>query len=277
MDLNISRLKRRTKKRIKLLFKPTYHSRRKRKIIFVLSAGRCGSMSITRMFNQHPSFSAFHENIPELIALSTRYAENQHLKKDVFRELSKIFKNRFWDGEKNNILVISDHRLWNLVELLEDFFPNAIFIHLMRNPYNSIRSYMHRNWYSQIESIEPTYSHAKHRIQGNKIGEFSDRKWRSLSRLEKCAWYWQFINLSIEMQLKTLMMENSYVIKLESIETDLNKFLVENFPDTPELFIKNEIVNVKNNDAVDIGFISDEQIRQAFQSLDYHSANFYSL
>ena len=229
------------------------------------------------MFNQHPSFSAFHENIPELIALSTRYAENQHLKKDVFRELSKIFKNRFWDGEKNNILVISDHRLWNLVELLEDFFPNAIFIHLMRNPYNSIRSYMHRNWYSQIESIEPTYSHAKHRIQGNKIGEFSDRKWRSLSRLEKCAWYWQFINLSIEMQLKTLMMENSYVIKLESIETDLNKFLVENFPDTPELFIKNEIVNVKNNDAVDIGFISDEQIRQAFQSLDYHSANFYSL
>src|SRR5690606_12899752 len=97
------------------LFGYTYKKKRHQPIIFILSTGRCGSTSIKQIFNQHPKFLAFHEDIEPLIQWSTELAEHPEKKLLIYKNLDTLFANRLWEAQKGQIIVHSDHRLWNLV------------------------------------------------------------------------------------------------------------------------------------------------------------------
>ncbi|SFF74415.1 Sulfotransferase family protein [Salegentibacter agarivorans] len=252
------------KKKIIIFFKSSYRKKRREKIVFVLSTGRCGSTSITRMFNQHQKFTAFHEVIPELIKLSTKLAENPNTKIEVYNELKSIFRKRKWEGKKKQVLIHSDHRMWNLVEFLSDYFPNSLFIHLMRNPYDSVQSFLPRGWYTEKDNrIENNFG--QFRLKGDKIGAMSSAEWKNYSRLEKCTWYWDYVNTRIENQLKDLKKERVEVIKLENIQEDMNEIIKNKFGISPDFKFSNIVTNrgkydIKNS-------VEDEQVKNALQKV----------
>ena len=100
MDISKKTIKKTIKLKIKKIQGNTYHGQRKKKIVFVLSTGRCGSTSIVKMFNQHPKFLAFHEDIPELIKLSTKLAEEPESKEEIYKQLDIIFRNKILQIQK---------------------------------------------------------------------------------------------------------------------------------------------------------------------------------
>lgn len=209
---------------INKLFGTTYKKKRKRKIIFVLSAGRCGSTSIAQMFNGCPDFLAYHEEIPELIYLSTHLAENPSSKYKIYSELERIFQEKEWEAKRKQIIVHSDHRLWNLVEFISEYFPNSYFIHLMRNPYDSIKSIIPRKWYTEYDYQSSDKNlHAKYRLQANRIGVISNQQWLGMNQLEKCVWYWNHVNITIHQQLQKLGEHRHISIQLEEMELQLNE------------------------------------------------------
>lgn len=247
-----------------------YKSKRNREIIFILSTGRCGSTSITKMFNQVEKYIAFHEDMPQLIELSTELAHNPDRKNKIYKKLSALFDKRMYEGRKGQIVVHSDHRLWNLVEFLNDYFPNATYIHLMRNPLESVQSFLPRNWYSKNVAEEEKNIFEIHRIQGDKVGDMSSFEWNQLTRLEKCLWYWDYVNFTINHQLKNIPEKRKAIIKLETIEDDVKHFIEKtNVLGKQEL--KNVIINKSKKELIDY---SEEYFNVAMSKF-YRATNLF--
>lgn len=230
----------------------TYKGYRKQPIIFVLSTGRCGSTSIKEMFNQHPNFLAFHEDIKPLIELSTKLAENPNQKEIIYRQLEQIFKNRIWEGKKGQVIVHSDHRLWNLVGFLSDFFPNAYFIHLIRNPFHSVKSYLQRDWYANLKDAKDFNIFDKHRLYGHKVNDLKTEVWQNYSQIEKCLWYWNYVNSNINQQLKNLDGSQHTYIKLEEFEDALNKRMATKYNIDSEFSFTPVVTNRSKKEIQDI-------------------------
>lgn len=251
MDLNLKAVEKKLKSKLDKLLGNTYYGQRKRKIVFVLSAGRCGSTSIVKMFNQHPKFSAFHEDIPELIMLSTKLAEEPASKQEIYKQLDLIFRNKIWPDTSDKIPVHSDHRLWNLVEFLSGYFPNSVFIHLLRNPYDSLKSFVPRNWFLEdFDQNGKTNLYEKFRLRGNRLDIFTDEEWQRLSNPEKCSWYWNFVNVGIADQLDKLdpKKHTQLMIKLENMSEVMHNRVRELFELEEDFSFKNVISNRTMNE-----------------------------
>lgn len=200
-------------------FLTTYKEKREAKIIFILGTGRSGSNAIVNILNQNPNCKAFHEDIRQLIRISTKLAENPNRKEDYFKELEDIFNTKIWQASDNQILIHSDQRLWNLIPFLKEYFPNSKYIHLEREKYSCIKSMYARNWYAQNEyPYLMDHDWAKYRLQANKINVLSDHDWQELDALEKCAWYWNFINKQIENELSQIGEGRVLSLNLKNLE-----------------------------------------------------------
>ncbi|MBP1839123.1 sulfotransferase [Formosa algae] len=204
------------------LFSKSYQENRNKEIVFVLGTGRSGSTSIVDILNQHPNCIASHENILQLVRLSTDYACNFTGKESILNELNKIFETKSWPGNGTELIVHSDQRLWNFIGFLNDYFPNAKFIHLVREPIPTITSMVSRNWYINNEYFEYNrLDWAKYRLSGFACGDVSEIEWNTMSALQKCCWYYVFINSQIKKQLDSLESSKSLKINLESIDYKL--------------------------------------------------------
>jgi len=203
-------------------FKKTYSENRHQPIVFVLGTGRSGSTSIAKTLNQHSNCHAFHEDIYQLIRLSSWY-ENQGKKEKALKELERIFENKIWQADNEELIIHSDQKLWNFIPFLSEYFPNAKFIHLVRNPYDSVVSMASRNWYKENEYFEYNSNHwAKYRLQADRIGEIDEDVWANMSSLAKCTWYWYYINENIENALNSLSEERVLKVNLKDLSKEMN-------------------------------------------------------
>ncbi|WP_321262295.1 DapH/DapD/GlmU-related protein [Psychroserpens sp.] len=206
----------------------SYLANRDKVICFVLSTGRSGSKTITKILNQDRSCHALHEDIHQLIRISTQLSydpKNVSLK----NELDAIFAFKTWPSNEGQVLIHSDQRLWNLVSYLSENFPNAKFIHLKREATSCIRSMLYRDWYQPNEY--PKYNNhdwAMYRLQGDKLGVFSTSEWNEMTPLEKCTWYYSYVNSNIEASLKAIPGERHMYIEVENLSEsikDVQRFL----------------------------------------------------
>lgn len=208
-------------------FLPSYYTNKENDVVFVLGTGRSGSTSIVDIFNQNPNCKAFHEDIRQLIRISTELAYYPERKNEYYNELESIFKTKIWQAYNNQLLIHSDQRLWNLIPFLSEYFPNAKFIHLIREPYSCIKSMVARGWYSENEYPElQTHDWAKYRLQGDQVNFFSKPEWQKLTQIQKCTWYWFFINNSIKKQLEQFKNTEFIEFKLENINTNLGELSI---------------------------------------------------
>lgn len=155
--------------------------------IWVLSTGRTGTNTLTRLLKLSPEIDAFHEPAPELFQFSYDYykgnIETFHALQTLVYLRDELVFRSYRDGF---IFVETNNRLTYVADLLLEIFPASKFIHIYRNPYDFIRSGMRRNYYRghmrDYARIKPT------------AGDNYYKRWNHFTDLEKVAWNWKKVN-----------------------------------------------------------------------------------
>jgi hypothetical protein len=103
----------------------------------------------------------------------------------------------------------SNNRITFLADLLISIFPHAKFIHLVRHPYDFVRSALNRGYYKEhIRDFARIHPKPTNKIY---------HKWNDISRMEKCAWLYKQTNLHILNVLENLPPERKAFVKAEDI------------------------------------------------------------
>ncbi|WPD24063.1 MAG: sulfotransferase domain-containing protein [Candidatus Electrothrix scaldis] len=162
--------------------------------VFVLSTGRCGTKTLAALADLLPDADSHHEPDPKLLEASYLY----------WMQLCPDAPDVFWQGllaegrdeliqqavRKDKVYFETNNRLALLCRLLIIRYPKAKFIHLVRHPYDFVRSGMRRDYYNDhpwdFVRITPR--------PDDPIAE----GWDSCSQLKKCAWLWTATNAHID-------------------------------------------------------------------------------
>jgi acetyltransferase-like isoleucine patch superfamily enzyme len=193
-------------------------------IFFVLSTGRSGSQTIARVLSEHPDITCHHEPRTQIIRLATEYAHNVKPVDEIRCELQVIYGNSVYPHGKYGE---SDHRFWNLAPLLNEMFPQAKFIWLIRDGQKVISSWQLRRHYkiNSFSEISEYPAGGKvwyyYNLLGNHCGAFSDDEWKSMDSFQRNAWYWSYLNRRIQQDLQGIPAERWRMVKLENFEQAL--------------------------------------------------------
>lgn len=207
------------------------------RIVFVASSGRSGSMTIAKWLNGHERIIGRHEARLQLVQWSTELAEGR-VKQD--ETLSRL-KDLYLDGtvyDPSRVHVESDQKLYNLLPLLAEVFPQARFIWLLRSGVDVVASLVGRGWYAEIPGSFQEQNFAwwwkNWRVRGDRTNPPA-AGWADMGQFEKCAWYWAHVNATIESSLDKFPEERVLRIRLEDIERESDRIIsfcgVESFRD----------------------------------------------
>ena len=157
---------------------------------FVLSTGRCGTEYLTRLLELSPNLACYHTPTPELITHSRIVYESQAETKQGFElgvEMARyeLIMHAYLTHRQ---YVETNNRITFFAEALLSVFPQARFIHLVRNPASFVRSGIRRGYYT-----------GRTLHDAGRIVPRSDAvPWPTMSQLEKVAWLWNETNQYIE-------------------------------------------------------------------------------
>lgn len=204
-----------------------------REISFVLSTGRCGSHSISKILNQHPQIISLHEPLyQQLSVISINYLSGLMNRDEVKYELIKLYLNLPYIY-KNTLYVESDQKIAPLAEILLEIFPNSKFIWLIRNPKTFLESARVRGWYLNDEPIfskdsvliVPKFYSQGCRLSAVNINRMEKSEWSNLSQDDKILWYWNYWNYLIKCFINNINIEKIFFLKLEEISKESKNIL----------------------------------------------------
>jgi hypothetical protein len=172
--------------RVQILMHPIYWRGPQRLYLF-LSAARSGSLWLANFLDRGTSVTARHEFL-----LNHRLQEGQVLAEkrtgDGFTDLlddpatarQLLVEGRALledsEGDQAEVNVY----LERFLPLLEEVFPDAVLVHLHRNPWDVVRSILNRDWYDTPHDSR----HAAEAVEN----------WDQLSQLERACWYVRGVN-----------------------------------------------------------------------------------
>jgi len=232
--------------------------RKKNNLFFIASSGRSGSTSIAHLLNQHKSITCLHETKKQLVRIDTEYIHQEKSKENIINELNSIYNTASFIPN-NGVYGESDHKLSNLIELINEVSPECKFIWLIRNGKDVVASTHGWKWFSEEEKKkgefygggrDDVYQWYYYRLNGGICDpSISSERWEGMSAFEKNCWYWNFINTRIRKQLEKLQKARYLIIKLEELherQNDIFKFLVLLSNKILKLFIpiKLNIINI---------------------------------
>jgi hypothetical protein len=202
-------------------------------------------MTLARVLNQHPSITALHEPFPRLIELSGEAYKKP--RSDIMKLIIRIARSDYINefNRQGKLFVETANRLTFFAYAINKVFPNAKFIHLVRNPISVVKSGVRRGWYCghpwDRGRIFPDFF------------SYKGRSWDELTPSEKVAWNWVETNNFIVNFLKNIPSEMKFFIQLERIheklpdiwsflglknfDCDINKFNEGGRTDVDESFV----------------------------------------
>jgi len=166
------------------------HWRGLQKMYFFLSAARSGSKWLANFLNTATPMYALHE-----FTLNYRFKEEElvpekrtsHGFADLVHEKEKarvlLIESRHWIETLKQDFAEANVYLERFLPLVKEIFPEAVLVHLHRDPKDVVRSLMNRNWYDTPEDEK----HAKMEVDN----------WDNLSQFEKVCWYVRLANESL--------------------------------------------------------------------------------
>jgi hypothetical protein len=176
--------------------------------IFVLSTGRNGTLLLTNLLAKSKNAVVFHEPVPEL-SMASKLAYEKH-------KIDSSFVAGMFEGARyeflrtafllNKIYIETNNRITFFAHEIAKLYPNAKFIHLVRNPSSFIKSGLGRNWYSG----ETLYDEARIVMNDAKV-------WNTLNQYEKIAWLWNETNQFIEEFKTTVESTRVLTVKAEDL------------------------------------------------------------
>lgn len=182
------------------------------KCVFFLSTGRVGTQTMATLLSLDRSFVTYHEPYPLLYGLSkTLYktkttASNRVIAQEAFLIARKqLFEHAMHRGRG---YIETSPQVTFLAPTIEKFLPNSQFVHLIRNPYDIVRSGVRRDWYAGNVADRT-------RISPQLGSEFDDR-WRNMNPFEKNIWLWRETNEWIAEFLDGVSSERKLFLRYES-------------------------------------------------------------
>lgn len=225
--------------------------RGQQKIYFFLSTARSGSKWLVNFLNRATPLHARHEftlnhrfrdgnllaenliPFPWLVYVINRFfrrffkAKKLVAKKRTaagFRELVEkkdevkglMIEARAWVDELAQDYAEANVYLERFIPMVKEVFPEAVLIHLHRDPRNVIRSLINRNWYNTPED-------SKHPVM-KKEG------WDSLTQFEKACWYVRQTNESLIHSCQQRLIYEKMVSDLGYLTEQLRSLNIPVFP-----------------------------------------------
>lgn len=179
--------------------------------VFVLSTGRTGTSSLTRLMDLSPAVRAFHERRPRMMRQSrAAYYDVYDSTDEYVRLIAKglarpIGYTRF----TARIYCDTSNRYTYLAPALAKALPRARFIHLYRHPGDVVRSGMRRGWYG-------SHSEDRYRITPRN-DDPAHAEWDKWGRLSKICWYWSAVNKFALQFLRTIPSERGFSLRFEDL------------------------------------------------------------
>jgi len=219
--------------------------------VFIFGTGRCGSKTLYEIFRTIPLTHSNHEGV--------WYDRSGNQKKmGSFREFNKkVFYNR---ADNNDFYTKSylNHQDENFFNIMDGFFekrkkiisackgkfnyidinpysylfatyiikkyPDAKFIHLVRNGKEVVRSFYERTGTTYPDGInEENYTGWQSGKPRPLIGNKYYHDWKSYDRFQKICWFWNFVNKEIIKRLEPVSEKNKMLLRLEDLSK--NKIL----------------------------------------------------
>ncbi len=213
-------------------------------LVFVVSTGRSGSKAIASLLNQHSEVHAIHDSYLQFGRYSIDKLYGRVESNELRQTLHDTYDGLSYINKPNHVQ--SDQKLGALISELDQIFPKAKFVWLIRNLEDFANSAYPRGWFDNSEFGYPTnsveFQRPKHkpakyyadcRINGSKTGEISEEAWKSMTAFERNCWYWRFWNKLIQKQLRELESDRFITIHLKELSSK-SKYIQEFIGLTPE-------------------------------------------
>ncbi len=156
--------------------------------VFILSTGRSGTKFISKLLSCSSKAASYHEPRPELQYFCHYAYSNQDqsviLSKMIAVARLELLLDAYVNGK---IYVETNQCLVYFASQLARMFPSAKFVHLVRNPYDFMRSAAKKGFYNKDNIWE-----------NGRIKENDPDRWNKFTKEEKLAWYWTTVNNHIE-------------------------------------------------------------------------------
>ncbi len=197
-------------------------------IFFILGTGRCGTVTLYRLLGSVADCECLHEgrNWGRGIALKPLTVEfrQAYEHQGAVPLLRELFGDARIDHIRNCLAAgkhfgESNQYALPFIDFLQDEYPEAKFIHLVRNGYETVMS-----WEARKRGIYP-----KDGTPGNQwadakpeppAGDPWHEAWPSFKRRQKIIWYWAHGNDFIERKLRALNPGRRMLVRLEDLDED---------------------------------------------------------
>ena len=128
--------------------------------------------------------------------------------------------------------IIVDYKQSEVIEITSVLWPDCRYMWLTRNPADTIASMVAKRWYLPADDNYPPGSLVSHmnwqgrdaevtftnsagnRTRGDIVGAYTVDEWTGMSQVERCAWWWAFVNTRIGNQLEKIP-ERAEILRLE--------------------------------------------------------------
>lgn len=160
---------------------------------FVLSTGRTGTVSITKILNLDKNTYSIHEPRPSRrFHIFSRFLFEKKLSEAFIKKHYLKKRQRLFDRIEHKNYIEVNPFFWSAGHI----FNNVKILHIVRDIESYIKSRLNfgaKGWHKHIIDYVPFYN-----IDVSKIDGYDIKNWNNLSKSEKETWRWIFINEKIE-------------------------------------------------------------------------------
>lgn len=217
-------------------------------LVFVVGTGRCGTHTLSKVFESLPNTLSTHEGAGTVragpaslhgkkVALGGMLEFNaylyHHAGEDVFRRtfdpdpaVTALMDDSFAGRAKSiawceaNGVAYCDANAFgfNFINYLHAKLPHARFIHLVRDGYACVRSWSRRAASTYPDEIPNALSIEWLLAKPTPFpSDPVHASWRGFDRVQKIAWFWNTVNANIAERLARVPDANKRVVKIEEV------------------------------------------------------------
>jgi neutral ceramidase len=190
-----------------------YRAKGPHKAFFVLSSGRCGTMTFAHLLNTADNARVWHHPQPFLIEETLQAYQDQIDKREVFWRSRATFIHRAW--AQGLIHGETDHNMTPFVDMIAEQIPNSKFVVLVRDPRDFVRSGMRRNYYNG-------HPWDSGRLRPKKRDSVYE-EWVAFDQFEKICWLWNKTYSEILERIKSIPENRLITVRFEDLLKDVTQ------------------------------------------------------
>lgn len=233
------------------------HWRGNKKRYFFLSPARSGSTWVTDVLNHATPIEARHEFVlnQDFFAGKTGHKntstfgslqQNPEVVKELLLDAWQEIEGISGDYAEANVYLAS------FLDELKTFFPDAIFVHLKRNPQEVVRSLMNRNWFETVpDSLHPVVW---------------EEKAAPSTQFERVCHYVRATQSRLDRNVDVVLDFDRLSSSVDSLVAEMHTAGIPVHPRLAERLI-GKVVNANTESAFPVALQWSADIREAFDSI----------